>query len=491
MISLIIPCFNEEESLPLFYPEATSVLQKMNCDYELIFVNDGSRDRTLAILKELSEKDSHVIYLSFSRNFGKEAAMYAGFCNARGDYVAVMDADLQDPPSLLPEMLEKLESGEYDSVATRRVSRDGEPPIRSFFARKFYQLINKISDADIVDGARDFRLMKRSMVDAIVSMSEYNRFSKGIFGWIGFKTLWLPYKNIERVAGETKWNFWKLFKYAISGIINFSQAPLTIASWFGTSMTGVSFLALIVIVLRKLIFDDPVDGWASIICVIIFIGGLQLFCLGIMGQYIAKTYMEVKNRPHYIIAESNKKDFISFLFHLDLKQSGCFFLRHLHCKISIFDLIFAHLFFRIDYGYLTDLLCVFQRDHRFCCSRCPYRKIGILLCFYSVSENFRLQSTEAQREERHTVTDFLTDLFIQGDSLFHTVHGILAKLPYHTADIRAKEHTVYHIVDHMLFFILIRIYPHATLLRGNRTCHIGCNIGIVEIIGLVTGGLQA
>mgnify|MGYP000647596253 CR=1 FL=1 len=312
MISLIIPCFNEEESLPLFYPEATSVLQKMNCDYELIFVNDGSRDRTLAILKELSEKDPHVIYLSFSRNFGKEAAMYAGFCNARGDYVAVMDADLQDPPSLLPEMLEKLESGEYDSVATRRVSRDGEPPIRSFFARKFYQLINKISDADIVDGARDFRLMKRSMVDAIVSMSEYNRFSKGIFGWIGFKTLWLPYKNIERVAGETKWNFWKLFKYAISGIINFSQAPLTIASWFGTSMTGVSFLALIVIVLRKLIFDDPVDGWASIICVIIFIGGLQLFCLGIMGQYIAKTYMEVKNRPHYIIAESNKKDFFSY-----------------------------------------------------------------------------------------------------------------------------------------------------------------------------------
>lgn len=238
--------------------------------------------------------------------------MYAGFCNARGDYVAVMDADLQDPPSLLPEMLEKLESGEYDSVATRRVSRDGEPPIRSFFARKFYQLINKISDADIVDGARDFRLMKRSMVDAIVSMSEYNRFSKGIFGWIGFKTLWLPYKNIERVAGETKWNFWKLFKYAISGIINFSQAPLTIASWFGTSMTGVSFLALIVIVLRKLIFDDPVDGWASIICVIIFIGGLQLFCLGIMGQYIAKTYMEVKNRPHYIIAESNKRTFLLY-----------------------------------------------------------------------------------------------------------------------------------------------------------------------------------
>ena len=305
MISLIIPCFNEEESLPLFYPEATSVLQKMNCDYELIFVNDGSRDRTLAILKELSEKDPHVIYLSFSRNFGKEAAMYAGFCNARGDYVAVMDADLQDPPSLLPEMLEKLESGEYDSVATRRVSRDGEPPIRSFFARKFYQLINKISDADIVDGARDFRLMKRSMVDAIVSMSEYNRFSKGIFGWIGFKTLWLPYKNIERVAGETKWNFWKLFKYAIDVIINFSQAPLAFASWFGMFMTVLSFVAVIFIIIRKLVFGDPVTGWASTACIITFIGGVQLFCMGIMGQYIAKTYLEVKKRPHYIVAESN------------------------------------------------------------------------------------------------------------------------------------------------------------------------------------------
>ena len=310
LISIIVPCYNEEEMLPIFYEEIDRISKLMDfVIFEFIFVNDGSKDQTLNKLKELSSNDVRVHYFSFSRNFGKEAAMYAGFCNARGDYVAVMDADLQDPPSLLPEMLEKLESGEYDSVATRRVSRDGEPPIRSFFARKFYRLINKISDADIVDGARDFRLMKRSMVDAIVSMSEYNRFSKGIFGWIGFKTLWLPYKNIERVAGETKWNFWKLFKYAISGIINFSQAPLTIASWFGTSMTGVSFLALIVIVLRKLIFDDPVDGWASIICVIIFIGGLQLFCLGIMGQYIAKTYMEVKNRPHYIIAESNKKDF--------------------------------------------------------------------------------------------------------------------------------------------------------------------------------------
>ena len=308
MISLIIPCFNEEESLPLFYPEATSVLRQMNCDYELIFVNDGSRDRTLEILKELSEKDPHVIYLSFSRNFGKEAAMYAGFCNAEGDYVAVMDADLQDPPSLLPEMMKKLESGEYDSVATRRVSRDGEPPIRSFFARKFYQIINKISDADIVDGARDFRLMKRSMVDAIISMSEYNRFSKGIFGWIGFKTLWLPYKNIERVAGETKWNFWKLTKYAIDGIINFSQAPLSAVSWFGVLMTIVSFLMLVVVVGRKLIYGDPVAGWASTICVIIFIGGLQLFCLGVIGHYIAKMYLETKQRPHFIISETNDED---------------------------------------------------------------------------------------------------------------------------------------------------------------------------------------
>ena len=312
-ISIIIPCYNEEEAIPVYYETMVRQMNEMEeqqkVQFELIFVDDGSRDHSLFEMRRLAQKDMRCRYLSFSRNFGKEAAMYAGLQAAKGDYVTVMDVDLQDPPSLLPKMLEKLESGEYDSVATRRVSRDGEPPIRSFFARKFYQLINKISDADIVDGARDFRLMKRSMVDAIVSMSEYNRFSKGIFGWIGFKTLWLPYKNIERVAGETKWNFWKLFKYAISGIINFSQAPLTIASWFGTSMTGVSFLALIVIVLRKLIFDDPVDGWASIICVIIFIGGLQLFCLGIMGQYIAKTYMEVKNRPHYIIAESNKKDF--------------------------------------------------------------------------------------------------------------------------------------------------------------------------------------
>lgn len=234
--------------------------------------------------------------------------MYAGFCNAQGDYVAVMDADLQDPPALLPKMLELLQTGEYDSVATRRVSRAGEPPVRSWFARRFYQLINKISDADIVDGARDFRLMRRSMVDAILSMSEYNRFSKGIFGWVGFRTYWLPFENVERVAGQTKWNFWGLFKYAIDGIIDFSQAPLSVASWFGIGMTFCSILAILFIVVRRLLFGDPVAGWASTICVIILIGGLQLFCLGIIGQYIAKIYLETKHRPHFIVAESNRKD---------------------------------------------------------------------------------------------------------------------------------------------------------------------------------------
>lgn len=308
MISLIVPCYNEQEALPVFYEEVTKVASKLSQDYEIIFIDDGSKDGTLSKLKLLAMEDSHISYISFSRNFGKESAMYAGFCNVQGNYVAVMDADMQDPPALLPEMLDILESGEYDSVATRRVSRNGEPPIRSWFARKFYQIINKISDADIVDGARDFRLMKRDMVDAIISMTEYNRFSKGIFGWIGFRTYWLPYENVERVAGETKWNFWKLFKYAIDGIINFSQVPLNIASWFGIIMTFMSFVMLIVIIVRKLIYGDPVEGWASTICVIIFIGGIQLFCTGIMGQYMAKIYMESKKRPHYIIAETNHEN---------------------------------------------------------------------------------------------------------------------------------------------------------------------------------------
>lgn len=304
-ISLIIPCYNEQESLPAFFEEVTKVLTEMASTYELLFVDDGSSDRTLEILKEMAERDEHVRYLSFSRNFGKEGAMYAGFCNTAGRYVAVMDADLQDPPSLLPEMLRLIREEGYDSVATRRVTRKGEPVIKSFFARQFYKLINRISDANIVDGARDFRLMKRDMVDVIVAMSEYNRFSKGIFGWIGFKTYWLPFENRERVAGETKWSFWSLFKYAIEGIINFSHVPLSIASWFGMFMTGVSFLAILFVVVRKLIFGDPVAGWASMVCIITLIGGVQLFCMGIMGQYISKTYTEVKKRPHYIVAESN------------------------------------------------------------------------------------------------------------------------------------------------------------------------------------------
>jgi glycosyltransferase involved in cell wall biosynthesis len=307
-LALIVPCFNEEEALPFFYREATAVLQQMDCLYEFVFVNDGSTDGTLALLRQLADADEHVTYLSLSRNFGKEAAMYAGFCNADGDYVAVMDADMQDPPALLPQMLELLQSGAYDSVATRRKTRDGEPALRSWFARTFYRLINKISDADIVDGARDFRLMRKEMVDAIVAMGEYNRFSKGIFGWVGFRTYWMAYDNIERVAGTTKWSFWKLFRYAIDGIINFSQAPLDIASFFGFSMTFLSFLSLVFIILRKIIWGDPVAGWASTICILIFIGGIQLFCMGIMGKYIARIYLETKRRPHYIISETNKED---------------------------------------------------------------------------------------------------------------------------------------------------------------------------------------
>ena len=307
-VTLIVPFYNEEASLPLFYEAVSAVAASLpEYDMTFLFVNDGSKDRTLHVIHALAEKDPRVRYISFSRNFGKEAAMYAGFCNARGDYVAVMDADLQDPPSLLPEMLALLETGEYDSVATRRVSREGEPPIRSFFARMFYRLINRISDADIVDGARDFRLMRKEMVDAIVAMSEYNRFSKGIFGWIGFRTKWLPFQNVERVAGETKWSFWGLFKYSIEGIINFSQAPLSIASLMGLVLTIVSFLSTLFIVVRRLLFGDPVAGWASTACIILFMGGLQLLCMGIMGQYLAKTYLEVKKRPHYIIAETNEE----------------------------------------------------------------------------------------------------------------------------------------------------------------------------------------
>lgn len=305
MLSLIVPCYNEQAALPLFYAETVKVLAALDCDYELLLINDGSQDGTLAVIKALAAEDTNIKYLSFSRNFGKEAAMYAGFCNAKGDYVAVLDADLQDPPSLLPKMIEILETGDYDSVATRRVTRRGEPKVRSWFARLYYRIINRISDADIVDGARDFRLMTRDMAQTIVSMSEYNRFSKGIFGWVGFRTYWLPFENVERVAGETKWSFWKLARYGLDGITNFSQAPLLIASRLGILMTFLAALWLIFIIVRKLAFGDPVAGWASTICVISFIGGIQLFCLGIIGEYIAKIYLETKHRPHYIVSETN------------------------------------------------------------------------------------------------------------------------------------------------------------------------------------------
>lgn len=305
-ISLIIPCYNEEDCLYLFDKKMDDVVRKMGeYAFEIIYVDDGSSDKTLKIIRCLAEKRKYVRYISFSRNFGKEAAMYAGFCNATGDYVAIMDADLQDPPEILPDMVRILEKGEYDSVATRRVNRAGEPAIRSFLARMFYKLINKISDADIVDGARDYRLMKREMVDVIVKMGERNRFSKGIFGWIGFRTYWYPYKNIERIAGETKWNLRKLLKYSFEGIVNFSQTPLHIASYFGVGCTGISLAVIIFIIVRKLIFGDPVQGWASNICIMLFVGGIQLFCIGVIGEYIAKTYTEVKKRPHYIVRESS------------------------------------------------------------------------------------------------------------------------------------------------------------------------------------------
>ena len=307
-ISLVIPCYNEEDSLKYLYKELEKVAGEMPYfDFEYVFVDDGSKDKTLEHLKDLAAYDSKVTYLAFSRNFGKEAAMYAGLCNATGDYVAIMDADLQDPPSLLPEMVTYLESGEFDSVATRRVSRKGEPKIRSFFARRFYKLINRWSDADIADGARDFRLMTRDMVQAIVKMGERNRFSKGIFGWIGYRTKWIEYENVERVAGETKWSFWKLFKYSLEGIVNFTNAPLQIASVFGIIFTFIAFIAIIFIIIRKCIWGDPVSGWPSTICIIVFVSGVQMFCIGIIGQYLSKTYVEVKERPHYIISESNKE----------------------------------------------------------------------------------------------------------------------------------------------------------------------------------------
>jgi len=305
-ISVVVPCYYEEKSLPLFYEAINKVTQTMDeLKFELIFVDDGSNDKTLEILRNYANKDDRIKYISLSRNFGKESALYAGLEYSTGDYVAVMDADLQDPPELLIEMYKNIISDEYDCIATRRRDRKGEPPIRSFFARRFYKLINKISNVDIVDGARDFRLMKRTMVKAILEVKEYNRFSKGIFGWVGFKTKWLSYENIERAAGETKWSFWKLFKYSIEGIIAFSTAPLLISSFVGIIFFLISLIMILFIIIRTLIFSDPVAGWPSLVCIIFFVGGIQLFCTGILGQYLAKSYIETKNRPIYIIRESN------------------------------------------------------------------------------------------------------------------------------------------------------------------------------------------
>ena len=306
-ISVIVPCYNEQEAIPFFYDEIVKISKIMENDaeFEYLFINDGSKDKTINVLRELAKRDERVKYVSFSKNFGKEAAMYAGLEKSSGDYIAVMDVDLQDPPELLVQMFQDLESGEYDCVATRRVSRKGEPPIRSLFAKLFYSMINKISKTEIVDGARDYRLMTRQMVDAILEVKEYNRFSKGIFSWVGFNTKWLEDENVERRAGETKWSFWKLLKYSLDGIVAFSTVPLSIASILGLLLCFIAFVLIIVIVVKTLAFGDPVAGYPSLMCVILFVGGVQLFCMGILGKYLSKTYLETKKRPIYLVKEEN------------------------------------------------------------------------------------------------------------------------------------------------------------------------------------------
>ena len=306
-ISIIVPCYNEQESIPYFYKEICNIFKQMpDVVLETIFVDDGSKDHTLEIIKEISDRDNRLKYISFSRNFGKEAALYAGLSESTGDFIGVMDVDLQDPPGLIKDMYIALKTGEYDCVATRRVDRKNEPPIRSFFARIFYKLINKISNTNIVDGARDFRLMTRQMVDAILSVSEYNRFSKGIFSWVGFKTKWIEFENQDRIAGKTKWSFWKLFLYSIDGIVAFSTVPLAISSIFGILFCLISFILILFIIIKTLVFGDPVSGWPSTACIIFLVGGLQLFCTGILGQYLSKTYLETKKRPIYIIKSKSK-----------------------------------------------------------------------------------------------------------------------------------------------------------------------------------------
>ena len=306
-LTVIVPCYNEELALPYFYNEINKVSKKLSkVILEVIFVDDGSTDKTLEVIKDMVKKDERIRFISFSRNFGKEAAMYAGLNYATGDYITIMDADLQDPPEMLIEMYDNIKNGEYDCIGTRRISRKGEPVIRSFFAKLFYKIINKMSKTEMVDGARDFRLMTRQMVNAILSLKEYNRYSKGLFSYVGFKTKWLEYKNVERVAGKSKWNFFKLFVYAIEGIVGFSTIPLILSVIIGLFFCLLSFIMIIVIIIRTLIWSDPVSGWPSLVCIILFVSGIQLFCIGIIGTYLSKIYLETKNRPIYVIKETEK-----------------------------------------------------------------------------------------------------------------------------------------------------------------------------------------
>lgn len=307
LISVVVSCYNEEEVLPIFYKEIDSVSKKLdNVDFEFLFVDDGSKDKTLRIIKELAKSDSRVKYISFSRNFGKEAAMNAGLTYAKGDYVVLMDADMQDPPKYLIDMYNSLQE-DYDVVATRRITRKGEPKVRSIFSKLWYKLIDKMSDTEMVDGARDFRMMKRCVVDAILSLNEYNRYSKGIFSFVGFKTKWISYENVKRAAGKTKWSFFGLCKYAIDGMTSFSTAPLLLASFFGIILCFLALIAIIFVVIRTLIYGDPVGGWPSLVCIILLVSGVQLLCIGIIGRYLSKVYLETKKRPIYIVRETNQK----------------------------------------------------------------------------------------------------------------------------------------------------------------------------------------
>lgn len=306
-ISIIVPCYNEEEAISLYYDEMCKIMEQMApLEFEFLFIDDGSRDRTLQRIKEIANSDKRVHFISFSRNFGKEAAMYAGLEKASGNYVTIMDVDLQDPPTLLPVMYHLIKDEGYDMVGTRRVTRKGEPPVRSFFARMFYKIINKMSKVEMVDGARDYRLMTKQVVDSILSMREYNRYSKGLFSFVGFRTKWLEYENVKRVAGETKWSFWKLFKYALEGIVAFTTVPLSIAAILGILICLIAFIAIVVIIVKTLAFGDPVGGWPSMVCILLFVSGIQLLCMGIIGQYLAKTYLETKRRPIYIVKEESK-----------------------------------------------------------------------------------------------------------------------------------------------------------------------------------------